>query len=333
MATLSFTTVALGGDVTAALAALPKSSGVGQILGAEGRSLLIGRPANLRRWAGTHLGAGKPARKGKRPPTDLRPIAATVAYATTTSGFHQRLVFERLMARHVPLAKRRDLRPPVYLRLDPGERFPRVTIGPDAASAGDRAHVFGPFRDRRAAERALKALHKLFPLRPCDFVFEPHPALPLGLGCLYAQVQTCAAPCLVRVGEEAYRALARDAAFVLADPGARPPGATEWLPRWVATSDALGLVVERRKDALELYPVRGGSVVDDAAVTTTVADLSDAVSRLDWPQRGAADDRPWLMPWLQAPRRTGLFLVVGEPVEQQRLEALLRESLGEGCAE
>src|SRR6185436_10016743 len=108
---------------------------------------------------------------------------------------------------------RRDLKPPAYLRLDPAERFPRATV---ENTAGEPTR-FGPFRDRRAAGKALAALHKAFPLRPCDYVFEPHPELPLGVGCLYAQVRSCAAPCLVRISEEEYRGLAAAAADVLGD--------------------------------------------------------------------------------------------------------------------
>ena len=110
------------------------------------------------------------------------------------------------MAPLVPLSARRDLKPPRYLHLDPAERFPRVTV---RGTRRERAALFGPFRDRRGARSARDAVsQRSFPLRPCDYAFEPDPALPLGLGCLYAQVRTCAAPCLSRVSEEAYRALA-----------------------------------------------------------------------------------------------------------------------------
>ncbi len=320
MALPPFTTVALEGDVAGALQALPRSAGIGQIVGAEGRNLLLGRPANLQRWAASHLGAGKPARKGGRPPTDLRPVAVAVCYAATTSAFHQRLVFERAMARHVPREKRRDLRPPAYLRLDPDERFPRVTVVPDPAHADARARVFGPFRDRRAAERARKALHKLLPLRPCDYVFEPDPALALGLGCVYAQVKTCAAPCLVRVTEDAYRGLARDAVALLADPDGRTPEVSAWAPPWVAPWDACGLVVEKGRDGLELYPVRAGVVLDAAAVATPAEALPAAVAGLAWPDVDpAADDRAWLSAWLHAPKRTGVYGVVRDPGDRRRL--------------
>jgi hypothetical protein len=289
---------------------------VGQILGPEGRNLLIGKAANLRRWAATHLGQGKPARKGGRPPTDLRPVATAILYSATTSAFHQRLVFERSMAAQVPLSARRDLRRPAYLRLDPLERFPRVTI---EVVAGDRSRLFGPFRDRRAADRALKALHKLHPLRPCDYDFEPDAELPLGLGCVYAQVRTCAAPCLGRVSEVEYRSIAAAAATFLANPERRPAAASAWIPECVSGAGAHGLVIETGTNGLELYPVVAGAVCEEAAAATPDA--------LRWPQAAdRPDDTPWLAAWLYGRRRTGTYLVAGYEVDAAGLAARIGDA-------
>jgi excinuclease ABC subunit C len=305
-------------DPVAALGALPPRPGVGQILGPGGKNLVIGRPSNLRRWAGGHLGQGRPPAKGRRPRTDLRPVARELRWTVTTSAFHQRLVYERLMAGYVKPEARRDLKPPAYLHLDLGERFPRLSVrGPDAAPQ----NLYGPFRDRRVAARALDALHKLFPLRPCDFTFEPAPDLALGLGCLYAQVRTCAAPCLVRVSEGDYRALAAQAQAFLSRPGERPPEVASWAPPWVAAlSGSRALVVERGRDAIELYPVRDGAVLEEASTRVGEADLAGAIDRLVWPVADPPrDDRRWLSAWLHAPRRTGAYLVVDASDDAHRL--------------
>jgi len=298
-------------DLAAVLGALPPRAGVGQILGPEGKNLVIGRAANLRRWAAGHLGQGRPAAKGRRPRTDLRPVAKAVRWAGTTSAFHQRLVYERLMAEHVKAEARRDLKPTAYIHLDTEERFPRLSVrGPDAPPR----NLFGPFRDRRAAARAIEALHKLLPLRPCDFTFEPAVDLALGLGCLYAQVRTCAAPCLVRASEEDYRALAVQAQALLSRPEERTAEVASWAPPWVAAvSGARGLVVEKARDAIELYPVREGAVLEEASVRVGEGGLAEAVDRLRWPLPDPPrDDRRWLSAWLHAPRRTGEYLVVDD---------------------
>jgi hypothetical protein len=229
-----------------------------------------------------------------------------VAFAATTTPFAQRLAFERVMGRHVPLSKRRDLKPPIYVHLDPAARFPRLVVRPGTS---DREHLYGPFRSRPAAQAAIEALHVLFPLRPCDYTFEPAPDLPLGLGCVFAQVRTCAAPCLQRIGEDDYRALAERAAAALAAGSRRAPELSSVLPPWVgAASQARGLVADRAGATLELYPVLAGAVIEEGMVSTTTEGLEAAVAALGWAAPGGPrDDTPWLLPWLHG-KRTGTYL-------------------------
>lgn len=297
----TFTAVSLGPDPAEALSRVPAEGGVAQILGPEGKNLLVGRAANLRRWAASHLGRGKPVPKGKRPPTDLSPVATAITSAPTTSPFQQRLVYERLMARYVPLSARRDLKPPAFLHLDPAERFPRISVRKNEDGSD---WLFGPFRDRRAAEKAQAVLHKLYSLRPCDYTFEPDPALPLGLGCLFAQVHSCAAPCLVRVSEADYRTLAAQVAEVLARPDRRLADLAPVLAPWVSAAGGRGIVVARLPSgAVELYPVRAGRVLDEAVITTPAEPTPAAIESIRWdaPSSEGEADWPWLSAWLHSP--------------------------------
>jgi excinuclease ABC subunit C len=326
----SLTEVALDGGPDEALLRVPAAAGVGQILGPGGRSLVIGRPANLRRWASSHLGGAKPRKKGTRPPVDLRPVAKSIAFAVATSGFHQRLLFERLMSRHVSPSERRDLKPAAYLHVDLADRFPRIVVRRGLESAS-LPNLFGPFRDRGAADRARQALEKLHRLRPCDYVFEPEPALPLGLGCMYAQVGSCAAPCLARIGEEEYRTLAARAVALLSS-GAARTGAIDTLVRpWVARASAFALVAERGSAGLELYPVSGMAVREEGGVVAAADETLDAaVDRLDWGvEGGPRDDSAWLAAWLQAPRRGGAYLPIhGHPEAEPLARRLDAAGLG-----
>jgi hypothetical protein len=278
--TFPLTTVALQGGVDAALALIPPAAGVGQILADGERNLVIGRSANLRRWAAGHLGRARPvkAAPGKlppRPPTDLTPIAVAVAYVKTTSPFGQRLAFERLMARYVPLSKRRDLKRPAYLRLDPDERIPRLVIQPTP----DGDHVFGPFRDTRAATRARDAIYKHFRIRPCDFDYRAAPELPPTLAADIA------------------RALEGKAEV------------TE-IPAWVGRAGGRSLVVERGRDGLEVYPIVGGGVIEEAAVAVTPDGLEPALDALAWTcVAEPRDDTPWLNAWRHG-KRTGVEIPI-----------------------
>ena len=283
-----FATVTLADGVDAALARIPVTAGVGQIFAEGERNLVIGRPSNLRKWAAGHLGRARPPKPkpdvtptpGKlppRPPVDLTPIAAGVAYVITTSAFGQRLAFERLMARHVPLAKRRDLKRPAYLRLDLEGRLPRLATQTSPAGA----NVFGPFRDTRAAARARDALYRHFRIRPCDFDFGPVADVPLGV--------------------------ADDVACVLL--GARPIDDPA-IPGWIRDAHGRSLIVDRTKKDLALFPVLGGAVLDELDATTEA--LAAAIAGIDWMAPAEErDDTPWLNEWRRG-RRTGIEVQVFE---------------------
>ena len=316
--------MALASDPGLALEAVPAAAGVGQILGPDGRNLLIGTASNLRRWAASHLGLGRPrpAESGRvrRPTTSLAAIATAVAWVETDGPFGQRLAYERLAATLLPASARRDLKPPAFLHLDPAERFPRVSV----RAAGEHA-LYGPFRDRRAAEKARGVLQRQFSLRPCDFSFEPDPALPLGLACLYAQVRSCAAPCLARVSEADYRALATDAAGWLSLPSRRDEAAL--VPATVASVAGRALIVDAGRRRVGLYPVRGGRVLDGEARVVPPAELDAAVSRLAWPASEAAPDWPWLTAWLRGSKPRRAFVVVADSWSAAELGAAVRAAL------
>jgi hypothetical protein len=285
---------------------------------------MLAPAANLRRWAASHLGLGKPPPPGRRPKTNLAGIATSLGWARTASPFAQRLLYERLAAPLIPLSERRDLKPPAFLHLSPDDRFPRVTV---RSGAPGRADLFGPFRNRNAAEKARDAVNRLFPLRPCDHVFEPDPALSLGVGCLYAQVRSCAAPCLARVSEAKYRALAVRAAHWLSDPTTRTD-APEVVPSTVEALDgARAVVLGLGRREVELYPVLAGRVLEDAAVVTPPTELETAVSRLDWSGEGGPDDWPWLAAWVGSARGRSSYVSVRAAGGGEGLVAAIRSVL------
>jgi hypothetical protein len=230
----------------------------------------------------------------------------SVSYCLSRSSFEQRLFYERLLGKSVPRSARRDLKDAFYLQLDANERFPRLSIRHGSPSVGP---LYGPFRTRGMIDVALRELHKRFPLRPCDYVFEPRVDLPLGLGCLYAQTRTCSAPCLLRMGEVEYRALAAEAAAFLLEPGRR--GELPWIAPFVSLSQGIsGVVVIPEVEEVALYPVSEWSVLDERVEKTPPRGIREAVSRLSF-ERGpqTPDDSPWLTEWLYSRKREGAFLI------------------------
>src|SRR5688500_8833905 len=195
------------------------------------------------------------------------------------------------MARYVPLAKRRDLGHPAYLRLDTEARFPDLTVQPTAHGKD----VFGPFRDARAAIRARDALYKHFRLRPCDFDFKPPTDLPDGLAAGLARALEGAA------------------------------GIAE-IPAWVARADGRSIVGERGRDGLELYPIAGGRVIDGARVGIPMDALEEAVGGLAWTPAAAGDDTPWLNAWRHG-KRSGVEIPVAPGETSSTTAARIRDRL------
>jgi hypothetical protein len=315
-------------DPAPALSALPAARGVAQLLGPDGRSLLIGAPANLRRWAGAQLGQASPRRPGGRPRLSLRPLARELRFARAETGFGQRLCFERLMGRAVPLEQRRDLKTPGWIAIELPARFPRA-LALGAALAPPSG--YGPFRDKAAAARARETLERRFGLRPCDLEFDPHPELPLGLSCVYAQVRSCLAPCLARVSEGEYGARARHVAELLAGPPSEREELGDVLPECVGPGGADALVVERARPGLELYPVRAGAVLDAESRAVDETQLAAALASLRFEApAGAAADWPWLAAWLAERRRKGHYFRLRDGESPSALGPRVAERLAGG---
>jgi hypothetical protein len=314
LSVLEYTT--LEGDLAPIVARLPTASGVGQLLGPQGRNLILARASNLRKWASSHLGLGDPPPPGRRPKTNLAGIATALGWARTVSPFGQRLLYERMAAPLIPLADRRDLKPPAFLHLDPRERFPRVTL-----SDGAGPTTFGPFRSRRQAEQARDAVNRRFRLRPCDYVFEPDPALSLGLGCLFAQVRSCAAPCLARLSEGDYRGLAAEAAAWLAGAAPRIDAPAEVPDLVSAVEGSRALVIGVGRKEVEIYPVWEGRVQEENAACVTPADLAPAIAGLQWGACEGPADWPWLADWITSSSGRGSWVPVRDPSDRAALAA------------
>ncbi|MEG0740879.1 MAG: excinuclease ABC subunit UvrC [Clostridia bacterium] len=90
-----------------------------------------------------------------------------------------------------------------YLRIDPQERYPRLTLA-RRMDARDGARYFGPFIGATAVRQVMDEVRRFFPLRTCSL------ALPLKTPrrpCMHHQVGRCLAPCAGKVSEEAYAEL------------------------------------------------------------------------------------------------------------------------------
>lgn len=87
-----------------------------------------------------------------------------------------------------------------YLRLDPKEKFPRLTVA-RTIDPKDGAKYFGPYYGATAIRQIIDEVRRYFPLRTCNLT------LPLGKPrrpCVHHQIGQCLAPCAGGVSEEEY---------------------------------------------------------------------------------------------------------------------------------
>ena len=87
-----------------------------------------------------------------------------------------------------------------YLRMDPAEAYPRLTVA-RTIDTKDGAKYFGPYYGATAIRQILDEVRRYFPLRTCSLT------LPLGREyrpCVHHQIGKCPAPCAGGISEEDY---------------------------------------------------------------------------------------------------------------------------------
>lgn len=90
-----------------------------------------------------------------------------------------------------------------YLRIDPKERYPRLTLA-RRMDMRDGAKYFGPYIGATAVRQVMEEVRRFFPLRTCNL------SLPLKTPkrpCMHYQIGRCMAPCAGKISEGDYNAL------------------------------------------------------------------------------------------------------------------------------
>lgn len=189
--------------IRAALATLPRASGVYRMIDRKGAVLYVGKAKDLSRRVAAYT-------RPERLPNRLqRMVAATVQLEiiTTRSEVEALLLEANLIKRLKPYYN-------VVLRDD--KSFPSIVITGDhpwpqiAKHRGPRdrpGQYFGPFASAGAVNRTLTVLQRAFPLRSCsdaEFAARTRP-------CLQYQIKRCSAPCVGRIAPEAYGAIVAEA--------------------------------------------------------------------------------------------------------------------------
>lgn len=190
---------------------LPAEPGVYLFKGERGKVLYVGKAQNLRSRVRSYFAAGG---DGRPQVPRLVERARDVEVLVLPTVKDALLLENELIKRHRPPfnVRLRDDKQYLALRLDPRERWPRLTLV--RRFGDDGALYFGPYTSSAAMHESLANLRKLFPLRSCrEGTFRDHARR--GRPCIEYEMKRCAGPCCGRVDADEYASLVRGTALFL----------------------------------------------------------------------------------------------------------------------
>jgi DNA polymerase III subunit epsilon len=240
---------------------LPHAPGVYIFRDAQQRVLYVGTSKDLRTRVRTYFTASETrSRIG-----EMVGLAASVSGIECATSLEAEVRELRLIKNHKPRYNRRSRHPEkaqwVKLTVEP---WPRLAVVKRVLDDG--ATYIGPFRTKRAADRAVAALHEAFRVRQCSGRL---PIAPSRSPCVLAEMGRCLSPCDGSTSPEAYTSQV-DAlrTALLADPGQ----VVTALSRRMA-----GLAEQERFEDAAMHRERLTSFVRAAARTQRLTSLTACV--------------------------------------------------------
>ncbi|MFT4286814.1 DEDD exonuclease domain-containing protein [Nocardioides sp.] len=180
---------------------LPHAPGVYLFEDDSDRVLYVGTSRDLRTRVRTYFTASETrTRMG-----EMVGLATRVTGIECTTALEARVRELRLIAHHKPRYNRRSRFPEKvhFIKLT-REPWPRLSLVRKVTA--DDADYLGPFGSRKAAEKALQALHDAFPVRQCsDRLGRVSGRVP----CVLAEMGRCLSPCDGSADQTTYAAVVR----------------------------------------------------------------------------------------------------------------------------
>ena len=186
---------------------IPQSPGVYLMKDDDGGIIYIGKAARLRtRVRSYFIRPDRLTPKTQRLVDRIRDIDFFI-----TGTEQEALILElNLVKRHRPYynVSLKDDKSFPYLKIDTGERWPRIYITRQLSETG---RYFGPFADARSVRRTLALIQEIFPLRTCAKSLKKR----LPRACLEYDIGQCNAPCIDAVSQRQYAELLKQTILFL----------------------------------------------------------------------------------------------------------------------
>ncbi len=185
----------------------PQSPGVYLMKDDGGGIIYIGKAARLRTRVKSYF--VRPDRLTPKTQRLVERIRDIDFFITSTE--QEALILElNLIRRHRPHynVSLKDDKSFPYLKIDTGERWPRIYI---TRQLNDTGRSFGPFAGAKSVRRTLALIKKIFPLRTCAKSLKKR----LPRACLEYDIGQCNAPCIDAVSQRQYAELLKQTILFL----------------------------------------------------------------------------------------------------------------------
>ena len=274
--------------IEAQLSELPARPGVYLFRGDDDAVLYVGKAKSLRSRVRSYFRGGD-ARKGLDNLTVRVERIEVIVTQTEVEAFH---LEQNLIKRHRPPfnVRLRDDKSYPYIAVTVEDDFPRVMFTRERHRRG--VVYFGPYASAKKVRETLDVLNRVFPYRPCE---GPQPGRHSGIPCLDYHIERCLAPCVGYVSQEDYREivgrviefLSGETRPVLRELEGKMQAAAERQnfeeaaryrnrlyavrhlaerqaadKRAIGTVDVIGIAVDGATAAVQVFPLRGGRLVD-----------------------------------------------------------------------
>jgi excinuclease ABC subunit C len=274
--------------IEAQLRGLPAKPGVYLFRGDDDGVLYVGKAKSLRARVRSYFRGGD-ARKGLENLIGRIERIEVIVTQTEVEAFH---LEQNLIKRHRPPfnVRLRDDKSYPYIAVTVEDDFPRVMFTRERHRRG--VVYFGPYASAKKVRETLDVLNRVFPYRPCE---GPQPGRHSGIPCLDYHIERCLAPCVGYVSREEYREivdrviefLSGETRPVLRELEGKMQAAAERQnfeeaaryrnrlfsvrhlaerqaadKRAIGTVDVLGIAANGGTAAVQVFPLRGGRLVD-----------------------------------------------------------------------
>jgi excinuclease ABC subunit C len=271
------------------LRSVPAAPGVYLFHDEDGEVLYVGKAKSLRSRVRSYF---QSSGDGRFAVAQLAGRVAEIETIVTRNEVEALHLEQNLIKRHRPPfnVRLRDDKSFPYIAVTAEDEYPRVMFTRERHRRG--VLYFGPYANAKKLRETLDVLNRAFRFRPCE---GPKPGRRSGIPCLDYHIDRCYAPCVGLISPEDYRVLIEGVIEFLsgktrpiqdllersmqeAAADQRFEEAARYRNRLVAVrhllerqaadlpsqgnADVLGLAIEADRAVVQVFPLRGGRMVD-----------------------------------------------------------------------